>query len=52
VAGRPRCSRIFFATARAQPDARLTFASRQRLGGRGYLIAPEDVRATLALYQP
>jgi acetyl esterase len=31
-------------------DARLSSASWERLGGRGYLIAPEDVRATLALY--
>src|SRR5258708_8810721 len=31
-------------------DARLTSASWERLGGRGYLIAPADVRATLALY--
>jgi acetyl esterase len=31
-------------------DARITSASWQRLGGRSYLIAPEDVRATLALY--
>jgi acetyl esterase len=31
-------------------DARLTSASWERLGGRGYLIGPEDVRATLALY--
>jgi acetyl esterase len=31
-------------------DARITSASWKRLGGRGYLITPEAVRATLALY--
>jgi acetyl esterase len=31
-------------------DARLSSASWERLGRPGYLITPEDVRATLALY--